>query len=154
VLTGTDFRLDLGANTGRPSVVPSNGVTSPFISGVSFTAPTVCDALVQIPPAPVPVPPAQLVSPPAGCTGNLGRNTFVRPNFFQWDLRIARKFSFTERVNLEFITDMFNLFNRFNVADVNPLCDITGGPGSTCAAGQPTASLDPRQFQFGLKLNW
>ena len=154
VLTGTDFRLDLGANTGRPSVVPSGGVTSPFISGVSFTAPTVCDAPVQIPPAPVPIPPAQLVSPPVGCTGNLGRNTFVRPNFYQWDLRVSRKFYFTERVNLEFITDMFNLFNRFNVADVNPLCDITGGPGSTCAAGQPTASLDPRQFQFGLKLSW
>ncbi len=153
VLTGTDFRLNLGANTGRPSLVSSGGVTSPFIPG-SFSLPTICDGAVQIPPAPVPVPPASQVSPPVGCTGNLGRNTFVRPGFFQWDLRVARKFWFTERVNLEVIADMFNLFNRNNIADVNPLCDLSGGPGSKCGAGQPTASLDTRQFQFGLKFNW
>ncbi|MBI3668292.1 MAG: TonB-dependent receptor [Acidobacteria bacterium] len=153
VLTGTDFRLNLGANTGRPSVVSSGGVTSPFIPG-SFSLPTTCDGAVQIPPLPVPVPPASVISPPVGCTGNLGRNTFVRPNFFQWDMRVARKFYFTERVNLEVIADMFNLFNRNNIADVNPLCDLSGGPGSQCRAGQPTASLDPRQFQFGLKINW
>ncbi len=152
VLTGTDFRLDLSANTGRPSVGGA-GVTSPFVPGVSFTRPTVCDVAVQIPPAPVPIPPAVSLSPPLGCTGNLGRNTFVRPGFFQWDLRISRKFYFTERVNLEFITDMFNLLNRNNKADVNPLCDLSS-PTGTCSAGQPSASLDPRQFQLALKLNW
>ena len=52
---------------------------------------------------------------------------------------------------------MFNLLNRFNVGDVNPLCDPgapTGGTAAapTCNAGQPTAALDPRTFQFGLKL--
>jgi len=41
--------------------------------------------------------------------------------------------------------DMFNLINRFNVADVNPLYT---------QAGQPTAAYDPRQFQFGLRLMW
>jgi hypothetical protein len=45
---------------------------------------------------------------------------------------------------------MFNLFNRFNVADVSPLCN----PLSGCRAGEPTAALDPRQFQFALKVNW
>ncbi|HEX2715535.1 MAG TPA: TonB-dependent receptor, partial [Candidatus Acidoferrales bacterium] len=152
VLTGTDFRLDLGANTGRPSV-GSSGVTSLFVPGVFFTLPTVCDAAVQLPPAPVPIPPAVPISPPAGCTGNLGRNTFVRPNFRQFDLRVSRKFFFGEKTNLEFITDMFNLLNRNNKADVNPLCDLSS-PTGTCTAGQPSASLDPRQFQFALKFNW
>ena len=41
--------------------------------------------------------------------------------------------------------DMFNIANRYNVAAVSPL--FTN-------AGQPTASYDPRQFQFALKLNW
>jgi len=142
VLTGTDFRLDLSANTGRPSVGPG-GVPSPFLPGVSFTLPTICDAAV---------PPLgnSLISPPNGCTGTLGRNTFVRPNFRQFDLRFSRKFYFTEKANLEFITDMFNLVNRNNKADVNPLCD----PQATCRAGEPSAALDPRQFQFGLKINW
>ncbi len=52
---------------------------------------------------------------------------------------------------MELIADVFNLFNRFNVADVNQLCDPIGG---RCIAGQPTAAGDPRQFQFGAKLNW
>jgi hypothetical protein len=67
-------------------------------------------------------------------------------------LRVSRKFPVTERVNVEAIADAFNLFNRFNVGDVNPLCDP--GAGSTCFAGQPTAALDPRTFQLALKINW
>jgi hypothetical protein len=152
VVTGTDFRLDLSANTGRPSVGAA-GVTSPFIPGVSFTLPTVCDASLQLPPAPVPIPPAVSISPPAGCTGNLGRNAFVRPNFRQFDLRVSRKIHFTEKVNLDIIADAFNLLNRNNVADVNPLCDLSS-PTGKCTAGQPSAALDPRQFQFALKFNW
>ena len=141
VLTGVTS-LDLAANTGRPSVLPAGGVVSPFIPGVTFTPPTNCDpGVVQ-------------VVPGLGCSGNLARNRFYRPNFFQFDLRVSRKFYFTERLNLEVIADMFNLFNKNNTADVNPLCDLSGGAGSTCTAGQPTAALDPRQFQFGLKINW
>ncbi len=146
MLTGTDYRLDLSANTGRPSLgTPSSpgAVQSPFLPGFSFTLPDQCD--LNLPPLG-----NNLISPPLGCSGNLGRNTFVRPNFFQWDLRIARKFYFTEKANLEFIADMFNLLNRNNKADVNPLCD----PQATCFAGQPTAALDPRQFQFALKINF
>jgi len=50
------------------------------------------------------------------------------------------------------IADVFNLANKNNVADVSPLCNPIDPAG--CTAGQPTASLDPRQFQFGLKINW
>ena len=55
--------------------------------------------------------------------------------------------------NLQIIADGFNMLNRFNAADVDPLCDPTAG-STTCTAGQPTAALDPRTFQFALKLNW
>ncbi len=144
VLTGTDFRLNLGASQGRPSV--GAGVSSPFIPGVTFTVPSTCLAndgtTFSI----------AGITPPAGCDGNLGRNRFVRPGFFQWDLRYSRRFPLGERVHLEFITDMFNLFNRFNVADVSPLCNPLDPAG--CNAGQPSAALDPRQFQFALKLSW
>ncbi len=145
VLTGTDFRLDLGASQGRPSVGP--GVSSPFIKGVTFTVPTTCLANDG---TPFSVPGITTLG--AGCDGNLGRNRFVRPNFFQWDLRVARRFPIGERLKLEAIADMFNLFNRFNVADVSPLCNPTDPAG--CNAGQPSAALDPRQFQFAVKLSW
>lgn len=157
VLTGTDFRFDFSAAGGRPSV-GTGGVTSPFIPGKTFVLPDVCldnsgaPFAVQIPPAPVPIPPAVALTPPLGCTGNLGRNAFVRPGFFQWDMRVARRFPLGERFKLDVIADMFNLFNRFNVADVSPLCDPTSPAG--CNAGQPTAALDPRQFQFALKVSW
>ncbi len=157
VLTGTDFRFDFSASGGRPSV-GAGGVTSPFIPGKTFVLPNVCidnsgaPFSVQIPPAPVPIPPAVPLTPPVGCDGNLGRNAFVRPGFFQWDMRVARRIPLGERLRLDLIADMFNLFNRFNVADVSPLCNPTDPAG--CNAGQPTAALDPRQFQFALKLSW
>jgi hypothetical protein len=77
--------------------------------------------------------------------GNLARNGGVKPWDVFNDLRIARRFNFTERFSLDGIVDIFNLANRFNVADVNPLWTN---------AGQPTAAYDARQFQFALKLNW
>jgi len=77
--------------------------------------------------------------------GNFGRNAGVAPWVVFNDLRFAKRLYFGERVNMDFITDMFNIANRYNVAAVSPL--FTN-------AGQATAAYDPRQFQFALKLNW
>lgn len=153
ILTGTDYNLNFSANTDRPSAVPAGtpgAVASPFIHHVAFVLPNVCDPGI---PATARAPSGQLVPvQPFGCTGNLGRDAFVRPGYFNVDLRIARRFYFGETANVEVIAESFNLLNRFNVLDVNLLCNpaSTGG----CTAGQPTASFDPRQFQFALKLNW
>jgi Carboxypeptidase regulatory-like domain/TonB dependent receptor len=144
VITGTDTRLDLGASQARPSV--GGGTTSPFIPGITFTPADQCltnsFTTFSVPG----------ISPPAGCNGNLGRNRFTTPGFFQWDMRVSKRVPLGERFRLELIADAFNLFNRTNVAAVNQLCDPTAG--STCAAGQPTAAYDARQFQFALKLYW
>jgi hypothetical protein len=142
VLSGSDFNLDFGSNTDRPSVVPSGtpgSVTSPFVDGVAFAPPTVCPASST----------ANTLF--FGCTGNLGRNAFDRPNTWTLDLRVARKFPFGERWALVFTVDFFNIFNRLNVGDVNPLCNAVAG---VCIAGQPTAAFDSRQIQFGAKLSW
>ena len=50
-----------------------------------------------------------------------------------------------ERFSIEGSADAFNLINKFNVADVNPLWN-TGQPAS--------AAFDPRQFQFSLRVKW
>lgn len=154
VLIGSDPNLDFGTATNRPSVLPAGtpfpgAVTSPFIKGHEFIVPTRCiDATgtTFASAATLAVP-----SPPFGCTGDLGRNAFTQPGFFQIDLRIARSFPISERVKLEIIGDGFNMLNRFNVAGVSPLCDPTSG---TCTAGQPTSALQPRTFQFALKLSF
>jgi Carboxypeptidase regulatory-like domain len=144
VITGTDTRLDLGASQARPSI--GGGTTSPFVPGVTFGVAATCLAnngsSFAIPG----------VSPPAGCDGNLGRNRFTTPGFFQVDLRVSKSIPIGERLRFDLIADGFNMLNRLNVLSVNQLCDPTAG--ATCLAGQPTASYDARQFQFALKLAW
>src|SRR6266478_5945788 len=149
VITGQDTRLDLGASQARPSIVASGtGTTSEkYIPGVTFGPANVCLANDGSP-----FPSTGVLPAPAGCDGNLGRNRFTMPNFFQWDLRVSKRVPFGERFKLDVIADSFNLFNRTNVAAVNQLCDPSAG--ATCSAGQPTASYDARQFQFALKLAW
>jgi len=157
LLLGEDTNLDFGSSTGRPSFVksstpPPGSTVSPFIPGVAFVPPNVCiDSKGQTFSFPDTIP-------FEGCIGNLGRNAFTRPGFFQIDLRIARAIPINDRVNLQIIADGFNMLNRFNVSDVNPVCDSTASFPSTavatCAGGQPTAAYDPRTFQFALKVNF
>ena len=157
LLIGFDSNLDFGSSTGRPSVIrtstpPPGSTISPSIPGVAFTLPNHC---VDNTGAPFSFP---ATLPFWGCTGDLGRNAFTRPNFFQIDLRIARKIPISERWSAEIIADGFNMLNRFNASDVNPVCDPTASfPSagvSSCAGGQNTAAYDPRTFQFALKINW
>jgi len=146
VITGEDTRLDLGASEARPSVASSGGTTSPFIPGVQFAVADVC---LTNSGTPFNVP---LFTPPAGCIGNLGRNAFTGPDFFQIDMRLSKRIPLGERLSIDLIADGFNMLNRTNIAAVNQLCDPSAG--ATCLAGQPTAAYDARQFQFALKLRW
>ena len=77
--------------------------------------------------------------------GNLGRNAGTKPYNVFTDLRVSKRIKFGDRIALEGIMDAFNLINKFNVGDVNPLWDS----GQT-----PTSAFDPRQFQFALRLTW
>ena len=144
VITGTDSRLDLGASQARPSV--GGATTSPYVNGFTFSSATECllnnGESFSIPG----------ISPSAGCDGNLGRNRFVMPFFFSWDMRVSKRIPLGERFNMDLIADAFNLTNHTNISAVNQLCDTSSG--NTCLAGQPTAAYDSRIFQFALKLNW
>jgi hypothetical protein len=87
VITGTDYRLNLGASNGRPSVGAGGTTTSAFLPGVTFGVPSQCltNSGTQFGVAGI--------APPFGCTGNLGRNPFTTPNFFQLDLRLSESAS-------------------------------------------------------------
>jgi hypothetical protein len=133
ILTGADTNFDFGSNTDRPNVVAAGTKTDscgdPVVA--SKYSPT---GFLQ-----------------AACfidgtvPGNLARNAGTRPGTIFTDLRVSRRFPLGERVVLNGILDIFNVANRFNVADVNPLYT---------QAGQPTAAFDPRQLQVALKLTW
>ncbi|HYY56814.1 MAG TPA: carboxypeptidase regulatory-like domain-containing protein [Pyrinomonadaceae bacterium] len=44
-----------------------------------------------------------------------GRNSQRFPKFWNFDLRISRRFRFTETMNIEFLAEGFNLFNRTHI---------------------------------------
>jgi hypothetical protein len=82
----------------------------------------------------------------------VGRNAGRGFDFASLDLRLSRRIQLTERVGLEVLAEGFNVLNRANLAIPNN----TFGTGTTPlpSFGQPTAALDPRQFQFGLRLSF
>jgi hypothetical protein len=55
----------------------------------------------------------------------LGRNTLRAPGLDNLDLSIAKRFRFTESMNLEFRVDMFNAFNTLNLGYRVPLRTVT-----------------------------
>jgi len=91
-------------------------------------------------------------------SGSLGRNRGITERYTSLDMRLTRAIRFGERVRLDVIAEGFNLFNRFNQGAASPLYTDVNAFGKRDGAGRyfsrPTASFDPRQFQFGLKLNF
>jgi hypothetical protein len=94
-----------------------------------------------------------------------GRNIGEGPAYFSMDLRLSRRFAIgSENRNIEFIAEGFNLANRTNFRTLNntvgnvtveqlpnPLRGVRGIPTMPLAF---TSAFDPRQFQFGLKINY
>ena len=116
--------------------------------------------------------PAAFTTPKPGTFGNLERNSLHGPGFFQFDTILSKAFRITETFNLEFRTEIFNLFNSTNFANPpgtlpNVLGTSTnqlqpGQPFTTAAAGAfgivnstvaRTVGLGAnRQIQFALRL--
>ena len=82
----------------------------------------------------------------------MGRNAGRGFEYASLDLRLSRGFRLNERVGLEVLAEGFNVLNRANLA----LPNNTFGTGATPlpSFGQPTATIDPRQLQLGLRLNF
>jgi hypothetical protein len=75
--------------------------------------------------------PAAFTTPQPGTFGNVPRNALRGPNFQQFDLVFNKRFRFSESMNLEFRTEVFNVFNRANF-------DV---PGSRLNLALPSVSL-------------
>lgn len=58
--------------------------------------------------------PAAFATPAPGTFGNVPRNSLRGPNFRQFDIVLNRRFRFSEKMNLEFRTEIFNIFNHTN----------------------------------------
>src|SRR5258708_1132246 len=91
--------------------------------------------------------------PCLGCSGNLGRNTFVGPGLWETDLTLAKIFKLTEPVNMKFDASAFNVFNRTNFE----LAAAGGGANNEIRNplfGKAGGTLGARTMQFGLKFSF
>lgn len=78
--------------------------------------------------------------------GNAARNVTVGDNEVSADVSVHRNIPVSERTRLEFRTEIFNLFNHTNFADV------PGKIAFTPTFGRYTSAQNSRQVQFALKL--
>ena len=99
--------------------------------------------------------PSAFIQPLPGTYGNAGRNILEGPGLAETDLSLTKKFSLSERLNVQFRSEFFNLFNRTNFNNPNPVvyASTTGEPSPTAGVISSTATTS-RQIQFGLKLMW
>ncbi len=97
--------------------------------------------------------PSTFTTPCLGCNGNLGRNTFVGPGNWFADMTMSKTFRLTERVNMKFDANAFNVFNKTNFI----LATAGGGANNKFTSsnfGQAAGTLNPREMQFGVKFSF
>ncbi len=124
--TGLSARLDLTGDPGLPAGHPKNE------TGVNWDA-------------------FQLA--PYGQAGDVGKNRFFGPGYDNWDMVMAKDTMITERVKLQFRTEVFNVFNRTQFGQPGNLYQSPGTFGlSTDTISRADGTTSARQMQFGLKL--
>jgi hypothetical protein len=86
--------------------------------------------------------PAAFAIPAAGTFGDLSRNALRGPIFRQFDLILSKRFRITETVNVQFRTEVFNVFNTTNFANPSatlnnalPSLSFNSGTGTYSASG-------------------
>lgn len=96
------------------------------------------------------------------------RNTGLGPDFFSFDMRLSRSFKLSDRGNVQFLAEGFNLFNRTNFASVNNIVGPAFGfqPNFTTFNVHGSSALRPtdplgftsafpmRQLQLGIRFGF
>lgn len=82
--------------------------------------------------------------------GNLGRNIYRGPHQQSWDFSLLKNIHLTERQNLRFTADFFNIWNHVNFA--NPSATDVESPGNFGIITSPKGV--PRLIQFSLRYSF
>lgn len=130
---------DGGGNVGssqRPDYV-SNPNSKPCVAGTYFNT-------------------CAFTDPAQGSFGNVNRNTIAGPGTENIDFSLFKLFHLTERFNLEFRSEFFNILNHYNPLFAPAAASATVGATvrDTPGFGFLTAAQPPRQIQFSLKLSY
>jgi hypothetical protein len=95
--------------------------------------------------------------------GPVGRNSGVGPVFFTVDARVARQIEAGGRTRIDFLAEVFNLFNRTNYSGVNRVFGSQGLQAGNIRGSREVAPTEPggftsafasRQVQLGVRLKF
>jgi len=94
-------------------------------------------------------------NPNADRVGTLGKNTLEGPGYASVDVRLAREIGLGARAKAEVSVDVFNLFNRVNVKDLNTVWgNVDPNVPAIPSFNTPREVFNPRQAQIGLRLRF
>jgi hypothetical protein len=94
-------------------------------------------------------------NPNADRIGVVGRNSLEGPGYRSVDLRVAREFPLGGRVRGEVSLDVFNLFNRTNVRDLNTVWgSFDPNVAPIASFNTPRDVFNPRQAQIGVRVRF
>ena len=89
-----------------------------------------------------------------GQEGDSKRRFFHGPGVNNWNFAVLKDTPLSERVNLEFRAELFNIFNHTQFLTPSGITGFSGGVSNTASFGQVSQAAPSRIGQFALKLNF
>jgi hypothetical protein len=89
-----------------------------------------------------------------GRLGNVRRNSLQGPHVFNQDFSILKNTKITERLNVQFRAEFFNILNHYNPAPPNSVLGSFVGTSLTPTGFSGGQATTPREIQFALKLDF
>ena len=148
--TGLPFNITIDRSNGSvPGDYAIGGEERPnYVPGVSLTPPggsTPGDWVNA----------AAFSTPAPGTFGDLGRNAFRAPRLMLLDFGLSKDVPLSERMNVRFRADAFNVFNRAQYSAPNAdLSQTNFGVITTTISSYATGRGTPREFQISAKISF
>ena len=98
--------------------------------------------------------PGLFSEPDFGGPGNLGKDVFTGPGINNWDMVVAKTTKITERFNLEFRAEAYNVFNRPEFSQPHQFIEFADFGQSTTTPLHADGTTTARQLQFAMKLHF
>jgi hypothetical protein len=137
-LLGTSFGGPITLAVDTPNLVGPLNITDPRKTGGQYFSPAAFG-------------PSAL-----GQEGNANRRFFHGPGTNNFDFAVLKSTQITERLNLQFRAELFNIFNHAQFVTPSGITsfNISTGVSNTASFGQVNAAAPPRIGQLSLKLNF
>jgi hypothetical protein len=154
ILGGWQFNNIISLGTGTPFDITIDGVRPDILGTVSTgSLKSVNGGLGR---QWLTAAPGTFVDPPKNASGKftrpgtLGRNHFYGPGYGTWDTSLFKNFTLTERVKMQFRTEVFNVLNHPQY--VNP--DQNVNDGTSFGVINNTREFSERQIQFAFRFTF